>query len=213
MNAVEVAKILEDSGMQAIAVHGRTRAQGYSGEANWNVIDAVARAVKIPVIGNGDITCGADLVKRKAETAVSGVMIGRAAMQNPWVFREAKHFLETGHVMQRHIVLRGDTSKNRSTRFLGHQVFLQGNDRLNRKPSRQDGLKRFDPLNMVAHPADPQGMRVKCQFVAPPSTSRTTSMTRACSASVMAMNIGSETQRAKKASAAGKTRPSAKGFQ
>ena len=100
VNAVEVAKILEDCGMQAIAVHGRTRAQGYSGEANWNVIDAVARAVKIPVIGNGDITCGKDLVKRKAETAVSGVMIGRAAMQNPWVFREAKHFLETGHVMQ-----------------------------------------------------------------------------------------------------------------
>ncbi len=99
INAVEVAKILEDSGMQAIAVHGRTRAQGYGGEADWNVIDAVARAVKIPVIGNGDIHCGADLVKRKSETAVSGVMIGRAAMQNPWVFREAKHFLHTGQVM------------------------------------------------------------------------------------------------------------------
>jgi tRNA-dihydrouridine synthase B len=62
------------------------------------VIDAVARAVQIPVIGNGDITCGADLVKRR-NTAVSGVMIGRAAMQNPWVFREAKHFLETGEVL------------------------------------------------------------------------------------------------------------------
>jgi tRNA-dihydrouridine synthase B len=99
VNAVEVAKILEDCGMQAIAVHGRTRAQGYGGEADWNVIDAVARAVTVPVIGNGDIHCGADLVKRKAETAVSGVMIGRAAMQNPWVFREAKHFLTTGKVM------------------------------------------------------------------------------------------------------------------
>ena len=99
VNAVEVAKILEDCGMQAIAVHGRTRAQGYSGEADWNVIDAVARAVKIPVIGNGDIHCGADLVRRKRETAVSGVMIGRAAMQNPWIFREAKHFLHTGEVM------------------------------------------------------------------------------------------------------------------
>ncbi|MEO7101591.1 MAG: tRNA dihydrouridine synthase DusB [Luteolibacter sp.] len=99
VNAVEVAKILEDSGMQAIAVHGRTRAQGYGGEADWNVIDAVARAVKIPVIGNGDITCGADVMKRKTETAVSGVMIGRAAMQNPWVFREAKYFLETGRIM------------------------------------------------------------------------------------------------------------------
>jgi tRNA-dihydrouridine synthase B len=99
VNAVEVAKILEGSGMQAIAVHGRTRAQGYGGEADWNVIDAVARAVQIPVIGNGDIHSGADLVKRKSETAVSGVMIGRAAMQNPWVFREAKHFLHTGEVM------------------------------------------------------------------------------------------------------------------
>ncbi len=99
INAVEVAKILEDCGMQAIAVHGRTRAQGYGGEANWEVIDAVARAVSIPVIGNGDISCGADLVKRKTETAVSGVMIGRAAMQNPWVFREAKHYLETGEAL------------------------------------------------------------------------------------------------------------------
>ena len=99
VNAVEVAKILEDCGMQAIAVHGRTRAQSYSGEANWNVIDAVARAVSIPVIGNGDITCGADVVKRRQETAVSGVMIGRAAMQNPWVFRQAKYFLETGKVL------------------------------------------------------------------------------------------------------------------
>lgn len=99
VNAVEVAKILEDCGMQAIAVHGRTRAQGYGGEANWDVIDAVARAVKIPVIGNGDIACGADVLRRRQETAVSGVMIGRAAMQNPWVFREAKHFIETGLVL------------------------------------------------------------------------------------------------------------------
>ena len=96
VNAVEVCRILEDCGMEAIAVHGRTRAQGYSGDANWEVIDACARAVKIPVIGNGDIATGEDLARRKRETAVSGVMIGRAAMQNPWVFREAKHFLTTG---------------------------------------------------------------------------------------------------------------------
>jgi tRNA-dihydrouridine synthase B len=99
VNAVEVAKILEDCGMQAIAVHGRTRSQGYGGEADWNVIDAVARAVTVPVIGNGDITCGADILRRKSATAVSGIMIGRTAMQNPWVFREAKHFLETGALM------------------------------------------------------------------------------------------------------------------
>jgi tRNA-dihydrouridine synthase B len=99
VNAVEVAKILEDCGMQAIAVHGRTRSQGYGGEADWNVIDAVSRAVNIPVIGNGDIHCGADVLRRRAETAISGVMIGRAAMQNPWVFREAKHFIKTGTLL------------------------------------------------------------------------------------------------------------------
>ncbi|MGB6222845.1 tRNA dihydrouridine synthase DusB [Haloferula sp.] len=96
VNAVEVCKILEGCGMQAIAVHGRTRSQGYSGDANWEVIDACARAVTVPVIGNGDIATGADLAHRKETTAVSGVMIGRAAMQNPWVFREAKHYLQTG---------------------------------------------------------------------------------------------------------------------
>ena len=99
VNAVEVARTLEDCGIRVIAVHGRTRAQGYGGEADWETIDAVARAVGVPVIGNGDIATGADLAKRKRETAVSGVMIGRAAMQNPWVFREAKHFLQSGEVM------------------------------------------------------------------------------------------------------------------
>ncbi len=99
VNAVEVAKILVESGIQAIAVHGRTRAQGYGGEADWNVIDAVARSVSVPVIGNGDISCGADVLKRRTGTAVSAVMIGRAAMQNPWVFREAKHFIQTGALM------------------------------------------------------------------------------------------------------------------
>jgi tRNA-dihydrouridine synthase B len=99
VNAVEVATVLEDSGMQAIAVHGRTRSQGYGGAADWETIDAVARAVSVPVIGNGDVACGADVARRQRETAVSGVMIGRAAMQNPWVFREAKHFLETGEIL------------------------------------------------------------------------------------------------------------------
>jgi len=99
VNAVEVAKMLEDSGISALAVHGRTRSQGYGGAADWDVIDAVARAVSVPVVGNGDITCGGDVMKRKTQTAVSGVMIGRAAMSHPWVFREAKHFLETGSVL------------------------------------------------------------------------------------------------------------------
>ena len=99
INAEEVCKILESEGIASIAVHGRTRSQGYSGEANWDVIDLAARAVQIPVIGNGDITSGEILAKRKNETAVSGLMIGRAAMQNPWIFQEAKHFLKTGQTL------------------------------------------------------------------------------------------------------------------
>lgn len=96
INAVEVARILEDSGVQAIAVHGRTRSQGYTGRADWDVIAQVADAVKIPVIGNGDLATGADIELRRKQTRVRGVMIGRAAMHNPWVFREARHFLQTG---------------------------------------------------------------------------------------------------------------------
>lgn len=99
VNAVEVSKILVDCGMQAIAVHGRTRSQGYTGEACWNTIDAAARAISVPVIGNGDIGNGEDVARRKRETAVSGVMIGRAAMQNPWVFQQAKHYIATGEIL------------------------------------------------------------------------------------------------------------------
>lgn len=96
VNAVEVVKLLEDSGMQAIAIHGRTRAQGYTGEADWDVIGQCAEVARVPIIGNGDIATGVDVEKRRRETKVSGVMIGRAAMMNPWVFREAKHYLEHG---------------------------------------------------------------------------------------------------------------------
>ena len=90
VNAVAIAKTLEDCGVLAIAVHGRTRSQGYGGAADWDVIDAVARAVAVPVIGNGDVASGADVARRRRDTAVAGVMIGRAAMGNPWVFREAR---------------------------------------------------------------------------------------------------------------------------
>jgi len=96
VNAPEVCRILEGCGMQAIAVHGRTRAQGYSGEADWAVIDECSRAVSVPVIGNGDLASGGDVARRRATTGVRGVMIGRAAMAYPWIFREAKHYLATG---------------------------------------------------------------------------------------------------------------------
>jgi tRNA-dihydrouridine synthase B len=96
INAPHICRLLEDCGIQAIAVHGRTRAQGYSGEADWNVIAECAEAVSIPVIGNGDLSSGVDVEVRKASTGVRGVMIGRAAMQHPWVFQETKHYLAHG---------------------------------------------------------------------------------------------------------------------
>ncbi len=99
INAVTVARILEDLGIAAIAVHGRTRAQGYSATANWNVIGEVVRAVSVPVIGNGDIRNAADVARRRAETGISGVMIGRAAMSSPWIFDQIKHELATGELL------------------------------------------------------------------------------------------------------------------
>ena len=98
INATTTARILEDSGVRAIAVHGRTKEQGYSGEADWDVIAQVAAAVRVPVIGNGDLA-GAHDVKRRMATGVSGVMIGRAAMSAPWIFREIRHFLSTGELL------------------------------------------------------------------------------------------------------------------
>ncbi len=99
INAPSVARILEDLGIAAIAVHGRTRAQGYSGSADWNVIGEVAAAVRVPVIGNGDITSAADVANRRRETGIAGVMIGRAAMCAPWIFSQIKHELATGEVL------------------------------------------------------------------------------------------------------------------
>ena len=96
VNALETARILEDCGIQALAVHGRTKDMGYSGEADWNAIDEVARSVRIPVIGNGDIHSAQDAARRKRETAVSGLMIGRGAMCAPWIFREIKEYLAGG---------------------------------------------------------------------------------------------------------------------
>src|SRR4051812_29606673 len=96
INAPRVAKILEGTGIQAVAVHGRTRAQGYSGEADWKVIGEVVQSVSIPVIGNGDLTSGEDVIRRRAETNIAGAMIGRAAMSAPWIFDQVKHYFATG---------------------------------------------------------------------------------------------------------------------
>jgi nifR3 family TIM-barrel protein len=99
INAVRVANILADQGIAALTVHGRTRAQGYSGTADWEVIGAVADAVSIPVIGNGDLVTPVDVARRLRETKISGVMIGRAAMSSPWIFGQTKHYLATGEFL------------------------------------------------------------------------------------------------------------------
>ena len=99
INAVTTARILEEAGIRAVAVHGRTKAQGYSGEADWDVIAQVAEAVSIPVIGNGDITCATDVKHRRETTRIAGVMIGRGAMCSPWIFGGIKHYLATGELL------------------------------------------------------------------------------------------------------------------
>ncbi|MCQ2493139.1 MAG: tRNA dihydrouridine synthase DusB [Lachnospiraceae bacterium] len=99
VNAVEIAKAAEAAGVNAVAVHGRTRAQYYSGEADWDIIGQVKAAVSIPVIGNGDVT-GPEKAKRLTEmTGCDGIMIGRGAEGNPWIFRDVKHYLETGELL------------------------------------------------------------------------------------------------------------------
>lgn len=96
INAVEVAKICEKAGASAITVHGRTRAQGYSGKADWNIIKKVKKAVNIPVIGNGDIESCYDAKKMLEETGCDAIMIGRGCLGNPWLIKECVEYLETG---------------------------------------------------------------------------------------------------------------------
>jgi tRNA-dihydrouridine synthase B len=96
VNATTTATILEQAGIESLAVHGRTKEQGYSGLADWEVIAQVAETISIPVVGNGDLGDVDQIVLRLHSTKVRGLMIGRAAMTSPWIFRRAKHFLRTG---------------------------------------------------------------------------------------------------------------------
>lgn len=101
VNAVEIAKIAEGEGAAAIAVHGRTREEFYRGKADWDIIAQVKEAVAIPVIGSGDVFSGADAERMMKETGCDAVMIARGARGNPWIFREVRHYLETGDVLPR----------------------------------------------------------------------------------------------------------------
>lgn len=99
VNAVEIARIAEENGAAAVTVHGRTRQQFYSGHADLYIIKAVKAAVKIPVIGNGDITDAKSAEKMLVYTGCDGIMIGRGAQGNPWIFKEVLHYLKTGEVL------------------------------------------------------------------------------------------------------------------
>ena len=101
INAVEIARIAESCGVSAVAVHGRTRAQFYSGKADWEIIRKVKEAVKIPVIGNGDVTSGQKALDMFEQTGCDGVMIGRGCQGNPWIFRELLAYEETGSIPER----------------------------------------------------------------------------------------------------------------
>lgn len=113
INAVEIAHIAEESGAAAIAVHGRTREQFYSGKADWDIIRKVKETVKIPVIGNGDLCSGKDVLAMQKQTGCDGFMIGRGAQGNPWIFAQILHFLKTGEELKKpsmeevsHMILR-----------------------------------------------------------------------------------------------------------
>jgi tRNA-dihydrouridine synthase B len=100
INGVEIAKICEENGASAIIIHARTVEQGYSGKADWDMIKKIKENVKIPVIGNGDVFSGEDAEKMLKETGCDYVMIGRAAIGNPFIFRQINEYLETGKIIQ-----------------------------------------------------------------------------------------------------------------
>ncbi len=99
INALEIAKIAEESGVSAITIHGRTREQYYSGKADWDIIKTIKEEVKIPVIGNGDVASVEDAIKIKEHTKCDAIMIGRGAQGNPWIFERVNHYIKNGEIL------------------------------------------------------------------------------------------------------------------
>ncbi len=99
INALEIAKIAEDRGICAITIHGRTREQYYSGQADWDIIGEVKSQISIPVIGNGDVTSVEDAIRIKDHTGCDAIMIGRGAQGNPWIFKRIDHYMKTGQLL------------------------------------------------------------------------------------------------------------------
>ena len=99
VNAVEIAKIAEECGISALAIHGRTREQFYSGKADWDIIAEIKQAINIPVIGNGDVFEVQDAVNMLEKTKCDSIMIGRGAQGNPWIFKRINHYMKTGEVL------------------------------------------------------------------------------------------------------------------
>lgn len=99
INALEIAKIAEDCGICAITIHGRTREQYYSGQADWDIIGEVKSQISIPVIGNGDVTSVEDAIRIKDHTGCDAIMIGRGAQGNPWIFKRINHYMKTGQLL------------------------------------------------------------------------------------------------------------------
>ncbi|EPZ53244.1 dihydrouridine synthase family protein [[Clostridium] sordellii ATCC 9714] len=99
MNAVEIAKIAEASGISALAIHGRTREQYYSGTADWDIIAEIKKNIEIPVIGNGDVFEVEDAINMINKTNCDAIMIGRGAQGNPWIFKRINHYMKTGEIL------------------------------------------------------------------------------------------------------------------
>lgn len=119
INAVEVAKKIEKAGASAVAIHARTRSQGYSGKANWDIIKDVKASVNIPVIGNGDITTIYEAEKMLKETKCDAIMIGRATLGNPWFIKECVEYIENGKIINK------PTDKEKIDMILHHYNLLK----------------------------------------------------------------------------------------